>query len=229
MKLSIASKKGAELRVIWNADSRNEFRLALYETMLETTGGKTKDLGMFPSITLQNVGTGFRGSITQRGVTTQMEVWPEGETLLVKYTVTVSRNTGLLQIHPCLMTTYAPDYIGKRRGTDYREMGNRIMLAMPETTALSRLGGDRHQAASRKGGWVAAWAWWVYARKRFTRSIVELRRRSGSRRVVIDGCATTHISSNMGDKRSCLHHFPQIGALAAGKSKTVTQRYRLLA
>ena len=233
MIITIQDKKAATLAVKWDKCPQDVFHFALYETMLEGD----KDLGMFPTprgccndsapdVQLRRSRGGtYSGSVTQKGITTDISAWADGETLMVAYTVTAGRDAKNLQVHPCLMTTYAPHFIGKRKGSsDYREMGKRVMLDNKGRKSLASFGSDKHQAVVGDGARVTKWAWWKNASRRFRKGVTELWARDSKLHLVWDGDKTTWISSNMGDNRSCWHRFAWIGSLKKGESRTVSMK-----
>jgi hypothetical protein len=173
-----------------------------------------------------------------QGVTVQVEVEPDGDSLKVNYTL---RNTGssaldAVQLHTCIPTTEAPGFFPPptvRNGqTNWSELYQRLYLwsegrrfTLGETKLAST---ELHLSVMQKGAAPTHWAWWVNSPETFDMPLIALRSRDGRTTVALAFEQAVWASSNTGDDRACFHLFPWFGRMEPGQRVTVHGRLYVL-
>lgn len=172
------------------------------------------------------------------GVTVQLRVQPEGDSLRLTYTLT---NTGrdvldAVQLHTCVTTTEAPGFFPAPRPVDgqtrWAELYDRLYLwsgGRAFTFAESRLAKhEAHLSLMRQGATPIDWAWWVNGPETFDLPLIALTHREGGLTVALAFEQAVWASANVGDDRACFHLFPWFGSIEPGRSATVHGRLDVL-
>jgi hypothetical protein len=174
-----------------------------------------------------------------QGVTVQVAVQPDCDSLKLKYTLT---NTGAnaldaVQLHTCIPTTEAPVFFPPatvRDGqTNWAELYDRLhvwsggrQFSFAETKLAAS---EPHLSLMQKGAAPVKWAWWVNGPETFDLPLIALTSRDGRKTVAMAFEQAIWASSNTGDDRACFHLFPWFGRIEPGQSVTVRGRLYVLA
>ncbi len=209
-----------------------------------------KDFGLFQVKLPTTLGDGHQswrrdGSVWRyswpyaQGVTVQVEVEPDGDSLKLAYTLTNTGPTPLedVQLHTCLPTTEAPAFFPLptvRNGqTDWSELYQRLHVwsgGRGFTFAETSLAGTEvHLSLMRVGATPVRWAWWVNGPETFDLPLVALSSRDGRTTVALAFEEAVWTSANVGDDRACFHLFLWFGRIAPGQSVRVPGRLYVLA
>ena len=173
-----------------------------------------------------------------QGVTVQIEVEPDGDSLKLKYTL---QNTGTntldaVQLHTCIPTTEAPGFFPpptvRDAQTNWSELYDRLHIWSEDrrfTFAATKLAASEpHLSLMRKGAAPVRWGWWVNSPETFDVPLIALTSRDGRKTVALAFEQAAWASSNTGDDRACFHLFPWFGRIDPGQSVTVRGRLYIL-
>ena len=126
------------------------------------------------------------------GVTVNVAVQPEGDSLKLAYTLTNTGSNTLdaVQLHTCVPTTDAPGFFptlsAQNGATNCSELYQRLNLwsgGRPVAFSESLLAKSQvHLALMRKGAAPVRWSWWVNGPETFDLPLIALTSRDGSTR-----------------------------------------------
>jgi hypothetical protein len=173
-----------------------------------------------------------------QGITVQVAVQPDGDSLKLVYTLTNTGSNTLdaVQLHTCVPTTEAPSFFPKAEvrnsQKNWAELYERLhvwsgshSLAFSETQLAKS---EVHLALMRQGAAPVRWGWWTNSTETFDQPFIALNSRDGKHAVALAFEQAVWASSNVGDDRACFHLFPWFGSIEPGKSVTVKGRLYVL-